>query len=97
MRVIVAGPVYVDPAQRDRFIEGHRALVERARSSPGCLDVSISPDSLEAGRVNLFEYWESRETLEAWRARAPRPSTDVAIDSVDVSKHDVARSGPPFD
>ncbi|WP_026929951.1 putative quinol monooxygenase [Glycomyces tenuis] len=97
MRVIVAGPVYVDPAERDRFVEGHRALVEGARKAPGCLDMSISPDPVEAGRVNVFECWESKEALEAWRARAPRPSTEAAIGEDRVSKHDIARSGPPFD
>lgn len=97
MSVIVAGAVYVDPAERDRFVEGHRVLVEAAREAPGCLDLSVSPDPVAADRVNLFEYWESKEALEAWRARAPRPSTEVAIGGVEVSKHEIAHSGPPFD
>ncbi len=97
MRVIVAGAVYVDPEERDRFVEGHRVLVEVSRTAPGCLDLSISPDSIEADRVNLFEYWDSEEALEAWRARAPQPTTEVAISKVEVAKHGIAHSGPPFD
>jgi quinol monooxygenase YgiN len=61
MTVIIAGPVYVDPADRDRLVEGLRVVVERARQHPGCRDLSVSPDSLDAGRVNLFECWESQE------------------------------------
>jgi hypothetical protein len=52
---------------------------------------------LEEGRVNLFEDWESKEALEAWRARAPRPSSDVAPTRIEVLKHEIAHSGPPFD
>jgi hypothetical protein len=52
----------------DRLIEGHRNIVEQARKHPGCLDLAISPDPTEAGRVNIFEYWESKDTLDTWRA-----------------------------
>lgn len=52
MALIIAGKLYVDPRDRDRFIEGHRVIVERAREQPGCLNLAISPDPTEAGRVN---------------------------------------------
>jgi quinol monooxygenase YgiN len=97
MTVIIAGPVYVDPADRDRLVEGLRVVVERARQHPGCLDVSVSPDSLDAGRVNLFECWESQEILDAWRKKAPRPTTRVPFKSGDVRKHVVSRTGDPFE
>ncbi|MFH8570424.1 putative quinol monooxygenase [Streptomyces sp. NPDC017993] len=97
MTVIVAGKVYVEPGERDRYVEGFRDLVEQCRRQPGCLDLSISPDSFEAGRINIFEYWESQETLDAWRAIAPRPSVSAEIKDQQVLKHEVSRSGPPFD
>ena len=96
MTVIVAGKVYVEPGERDRLIEGHRVVVERAREHPGCLDVSISPDPVEPGRVNIFEHWESAATLDAWRAISPRPTGSVELKDVQVFKHEVSRSGPPF-
>lgn len=97
MTLIVAGRVHVDPRDRDRFIEGHRDLVERARRRPGCLDLSISPDPIEAGRVNIFEHWESRQALDAWRASAPPPSGSVDLVDVQVLKHEISSSRPPFD
>ncbi|MEC3976853.1 putative quinol monooxygenase [Amycolatopsis sp. H20-H5] len=97
MTLIIAGKVYVDPADRDEFIEGHRTIVEQARKYPGCLDVAISPDPVDAGRVNLFEYWESKEILAAWRAIAPRPTTSIAIRVGEALKHEVSHSGLPFD
>ncbi|MFG7940369.1 putative quinol monooxygenase [Streptomyces cacaoi] len=97
MTVIVAGKVYVDPEDRDRFIEGHHPIVEAARSHPGCLDLSIAPDPIEPGRVNNFEYWESQEALDAFRATAPRPSVSVEIKKDQVLKHVVSYTGPPFE
>ncbi|GAA2410669.1 putative quinol monooxygenase [Nonomuraea africana] len=97
MRLIVAGKVYVDPKDRDRFVEAHRDIVEQARKYPGCLDLSISPDPTEAGRVNIFEYFESKEALDAWRAVAPPPSASIDIEDDQVFKHVIASSGPPFD
>ncbi|MFG2888549.1 putative quinol monooxygenase [Streptomyces sp. NPDC048248] len=97
MTVIVAGKAYVDPGDRDRAVEGFYDLVKQCRRQPGCLDVSISPDPVEAGRVNIFEYWESQQTLDAWRAIAPRPSVSVEMKDIQVLKHEISRSGPPFD
>ncbi|AGM05671.1 putative quinol monooxygenase [Amycolatopsis keratiniphila] len=97
MTVIVAGKVYVDPAERDRYVEGHQVIVERARAHPGCLDVVIAADTLEPGRVNIFEYWESEEVLNAWRAISPRPTYSAEIRDGEVFKHRVSYSGPPFD
>ena len=97
MRVIIAGKLYVDPGDRERFIAGHRDVVEQGRRYPGCLDLAISADSAEAGRVNLFEYWESEEALEAWRAVAPAPLVSVDIKDDQALKHEVSATRPPFD
>jgi quinol monooxygenase YgiN len=96
MTVIIAGRMYVDPDERDRFVEGYRVLVERARAYPGCLDLSISPDSVEPGRVNMFECWESAEVLKKWRARAPRIKGTVKARDLQVSKYDAGDARPPF-
>jgi quinol monooxygenase YgiN len=97
MTVIIAGRMYVDPDERDRFIEGYRVLVERARAYPGCIDVSFSPDCVEPGRVNMFECWESAEVLDRWRARAPRPGRKVKVRDLRVSRYDAGDARPPFD
>jgi quinol monooxygenase YgiN len=97
MTVIIAGKVYVDADQRERFIEGYRKLVEQARAYPGCLDVSISPDPVEPDRVNMFECWESAEVLAKWRAIAPRPTGRVKFRDAQVHKYDAGDARPPFD
>ena len=96
MRVIVAGKVYVDPEQRDRYVEGHQVIVEQARAYPGCLDVVLAADPVEPGRVNLFEYWESAEVLERWRKISPRPTVNMKIKDAEVYKHKISETGPPF-
>ncbi|HEX4251443.1 MAG TPA: antibiotic biosynthesis monooxygenase [Pseudonocardia sp.] len=96
MAVIVAGRIYVDPADRDRYVEGHQEIVERARAYPGCLDLAISADAVEPGRVNIFEHFESAEALEAFRAGAPTPSVSIDMLDAQVLKHQISSSGPPF-
>jgi quinol monooxygenase YgiN len=97
MALIVAGKVYVDPKDRNRFVESHRDIVVQARKQPGCLDLAISADPTEMGRINIFEHWESQEKLDAWRAIAPPPSASLDIELVEVFKHEISHSGPPFD
>jgi quinol monooxygenase YgiN len=95
--VIVAGPVFVEAADRDRVVAGLRIVVEAARRHPGCLDLSISPDPVDPGRVNIFEHWESQEILDSWRAVAPPPTSSAEVEEDRVRKHVVARSGHPFE
>jgi quinol monooxygenase YgiN len=56
--LIVAGQLIVDPADRDAFVAHCAAAVDQARHAPGCLDYALSPDTLDAARVNVFERCE---------------------------------------
>jgi hypothetical protein len=47
--------------------------------------------------VNVFEYWESKETLDTWRAMAPSPTASIDIQDDQALKHEISKSGPPFD
>ena len=48
--------------------------------------------------MNIFEDWESNEALEAWRARArPDPLKRPGATRIEVLKHEIAHSRPPFD
>jgi quinol monooxygenase YgiN len=85
----------MDPAERDRYVAAFRGLVQLARSVPGCRDVAVTADSVDAGRVNIFELWESQEALEAWRAKAPAPDLGIAFDAK-VLEYEVTRSQEPF-
>jgi quinol monooxygenase YgiN len=93
---IIAGHVTVDEDERDRFVEEHRDLVERARRAPGCLDVAITADPVDPRRINNYERWDSWDAIEAWRARAQAPDTGIAFHHVDVTAFEVASTRPPF-
>jgi quinol monooxygenase YgiN len=72
--IIIAGYTLTDANARDAAVAAFADLVERARKYDGCLDVSISGDSVDPERINIFEHWRDQKSLDAWRkiAKAPR-------------------------
>jgi quinol monooxygenase YgiN len=72
--IIIAGYSLTAADQRDAVVKAFAGMVERARAQEGCLDLSISADSLDPERLNLFELWRDQQALDAWRkvARGPR-------------------------
>lgn len=95
-KVIVAGWNIVDPKRRDEVVESFKALVLRARSAPGCLDFAMTADPVDPSRINLFEFWQSEQDLKAWRAVAPHPKKITPLLHMEVQKHVIQQSGPPF-
>ena len=57
--VIVAGHVTVEPQRRESYLAGNVIVVEQARGAAGCLNVAITADRIDPGRVTIFERWES--------------------------------------
>ena len=94
--LIIAGHIQVDPGRRDALVAQFTDLVRRARTAPGCLDVAITADSIDPGRINNLERWESQQHLDAWRAVAHAPDVSAEFRDVDVSLFDVAAQRPPF-
>lgn len=95
-KVIVAGWYTVQPDQRQAVVESFKDLVQRARTAPGCLDFSITADPIDPSRINMFEFWQSEKTLNAWRKVSKPPRRMAKMLQVEVRKHVVQRSGPPF-
>lgn len=94
--LIIAGSVQVPHERRDTLVAAFEDLVRRARTAPGCLDVAVTADSIDPGRINNFELWESQDHLDAWRAVAHAPDVSAEMISVDVSLFDVSGERPPF-
>ncbi len=94
--LMIAGHYNVPAERRKAFVEAHADLIRRARAHPGCLDLSISEDSVDPARVNLMELWESEAALAAFRKIANPPKTDVKFEGGIVQKHHISHSGPPF-
>lgn len=87
--VIVAGQFRVDPAQRDAFLEGRRAAMERSRGEDGCIEYVFAPDPLEADRVVLYERWASKEALRAHLQVNASTPPDPDAPKVDVREAEV--------
>jgi quinol monooxygenase YgiN len=84
--VIVAGHIVVDPEGRERYLSGCVDVVEQARGAPGCLDFAITADLTDPGRIVIFERWESREAVEAFRGSGPSDEQGAAILSASVAE-----------
>jgi quinol monooxygenase YgiN len=87
--VIVAGHVVVDPRERESYLADCAAVVEQARRTRGCLDFVIAADLLDAGRVNIFERWESQADVEAFRGSGPSEEQGAAMLAASVDEYDV--------
>lgn len=88
--VIVAGHIIVEPDQRESYLASCVTVVEQARRAAGCLDFAITADLIDPGRVNIFERWESRVAVEAFRSSGPSDEQGAAMLSTSVSEYDVA-------
>ncbi|OBA96973.1 antibiotic biosynthesis monooxygenase [Mycobacteriaceae bacterium 1482268.1] len=88
--VLVAGHLIVEPQKRDDYLASCVAVVEQARTAPGCLDFAISADLLDPGRINIFERWDSQRAVEAFRGSGPDSGQTEMIVSASVSEFGVS-------
>jgi quinol monooxygenase YgiN len=88
--IIVAGSLIVDPPERDAYLDGCVAVVEAARRAPGCLDFALSPDLLDAARINVFERWETEHDLERFRGSGPDDAQVASLRDIRVAEYPVS-------
>ena len=88
--LIVAGYLIVEPERRDSYLAGCVGVVQQARQAPGCLDYTIAADLLDAGRINVFERWESQAAVDAFRQGGPDDDQSAAMLSASVAEYDIA-------
>ena len=95
--MIVAGVFEVDPARRDEFLRDQEPAMRRSRAEPGCIHYVFSADPIDAGRIYLFERWESKEALAAHLAAMQatgRPPAGVPVLSAEVLQYEIGAVGP---
>jgi quinol monooxygenase YgiN len=92
--ILVSGWLRVAPADRLSYLDGCRDVVEAARATPGCLDFSLAPDLLDDGRINVFEQWESLETVERFRGSGTSEDQQAMILEAHVDQHIVTGTTP---
>jgi quinol monooxygenase YgiN len=88
--IIVAGHLVVAPEDRDSYVADCASVVERARGAPGCLDFAIYADLLDPGRIGVYERWESREAVKAFRGGGPSDGQSARILAAEVAEYEVA-------
>ena len=85
--IIVSGRLYLRAGSRDEFLRRSSEAIVEARVTSGCRDFVVAADPLEADRVNVYEEWESREALEAFRGSGPGEDLSALILRAEVSEH----------
>lgn len=84
--IIVAGHITVDPENRSSYLDGCVAVVEQGRAAEGCLDFALSVDIVDPARINVYERWDSRANLEAFRGSGPAEDQNQHILTADVAE-----------
>jgi quinol monooxygenase YgiN len=94
--LIIAGALYLDAADRDRYLAGTAAIDQLAREAPGCLDFAQTADSLDPRRINVYERWESDEDLHRFRnSGGPEPPELPELHAADVHKYRISAVEAP--
>ena len=92
--IIIAGYSLTEADQRDAAVAAFADMVQRARKHDACLDVSISADSVDPDRINVFELWRDQQSLDAWRNVANPP--DVTLRETSVKLYRTDKAEEPF-
>ena len=93
--IIIAGHSRAkDGVERDAAVAAFANMVERARKQDGCLDLSISADSVDPDRINVFECWRDQQSLNAWRTIAKPPR--IALRAAEVKRYSSDKAEKPF-
>ena len=87
--LIVAGHLLVEPADRQGYLDAYVEVVEQARRTPGCLDFTVAADLVDPSRINIFERWQTRAAVEAFRGEGQSDEQSAAITFADVAEFDV--------
>ena len=93
--IIVAGALYLDADERDRYLAAVADVTRQARTAPGCLDFVQAPDPLDRERIDIFERWESDEDLHRFRTSGGPELQLPPLRSGDVHKYRIAAVEPP--
>ena len=91
--LIIAGYLVVDRNQRDGYVKDCARVVESALAASGCLDFSITADTVDPTRIRIYERWEGEQELLAFRGSGPSDGQQAAILDADVKRYGVSSIG----
>ena len=88
--LIIAGHIRVGAEERDGYVAECEEVVRAARAADGCLDFSITADTLEPDRIDIFERWESEAELMAFRGSGPSSDQQAQIVAAEVKRYEIS-------
>jgi quinol monooxygenase YgiN len=97
--LIIAGTLDLPPENRGKLLKAAEPLMQASQAEEGCSAYLMMPDPFDAGRVRIFERWDSEEALAA-HFGAPHMAEfsaalgDVGVTGSDLLKYQIASSGP---
>jgi quinol monooxygenase YgiN len=91
--IIVAGQILVEPDQREAYLQSRVEVIEQARNTPGCLDFALGADLVTAGRINVFERWESAAAVRSFRGDGSSEEQQAEMVSASVAEYEVSAAG----
>ena len=93
--LIIAGHLVVAETDRDTYVAACLPIVEAAWSAPGCLDFSITADTVNTTHVRVFERWEDEEKLLAFRDSGPDGGPEMTVVDADMKRYVISSVGDP--
>ncbi|WP_370966246.1 putative quinol monooxygenase [Amycolatopsis sp. cg9] len=93
--IIIAGWLAVAPETRNSYLAGCAEAVRLAREAPGCLEYALGADLLDAGRITVYERWESDEDLERFRGSGPSDEQSAQILDASVARYRISAVEAP--
>jgi len=88
--IIVAGYTLAEADKRDAAVETLAEMIERGRKHDGCFDLSMSADSVDSERINVFECWRDEQSWKAWRKVANPPRVKLGKSYVNLYRSETA-------
>ncbi|GAA4042633.1 putative quinol monooxygenase [Parerythrobacter jejuensis] len=62
-KIVISAQIDLDPAKREEALKSAQKWIDGALSQDGCIHYDWSADLNNPARVNVFEEWESEESL----------------------------------
>jgi quinol monooxygenase YgiN len=97
--LIIAGTLDLAPENRAKLLEAAEPLMRASEAEAGCQTYLMTPDPFDAGRVRIFELWDSDEAIAAHFTQPHMAEFGAAIGGLgvtgsDLTKYQIASSGP---
>ncbi len=97
--LIIAGTLDLAPENRGKLLEAAEPLMRASEAEDGCHTYLMMPDPFDAGRVRIFERWESEAALATHFATPHMAEFGASLGGLgvtgsDLTKYQISSAGP---